>query len=105
MFLRDDDGASVLARTEWFAPLCDIDVGEVVGLHTALDWISNQQLDNVDFALDCKRVVDCANCSIDGNIEFGCIINGSKQMLADRFQNSHVEFNRRQANRVAHELA
>jgi hypothetical protein len=59
MCLRDDDGAFVLARTEWFAPLCDIDVGEVVGLHTALYWISNQQFDNVDFVLDCKRVVDC----------------------------------------------
>jgi len=37
MCLRDDDGAFVLARTKWFAPLCDIDVGEVVGLHTTLD--------------------------------------------------------------------
>jgi hypothetical protein len=43
MCLRDDDGAFVLARTEWFAPLCDVEVGEAVGLHTALDWISNQQ--------------------------------------------------------------
>ena len=26
-------------------------------------------------------------------------------LLEDRFQNSHVEFNKRQANRVAHEVA
>jgi hypothetical protein len=39
MCLRDDDGAFVLARTEWFAPLCDIDVGEAVGLHTV--WIGS----------------------------------------------------------------
>jgi len=32
-----NDGAFVLARTEWFAPLCDVDVGEAVGLHTALE--------------------------------------------------------------------
>jgi len=69
MCLRDDDGVFVLAKMEWFAPLCDIDVGEAIGLHTALDWISNQQFDNVDFALDCKRVVDCVNSSIDDSSE------------------------------------
>jgi len=38
--------------------------------------------------------------------EFGCIIIiACKQLLENRFQNSHVEFNKRQANRVAHELA
>jgi len=105
MCLRDDDGASVLARTKWFAPLCDVKVGEAVGLHTTLDWISNQQFDNVDFVLDCKKVVDCVNSSLDDSREFGCIITACKQLLEDRFQNSHVEFNRRQANRVAHELA
>ena len=97
MCLRDDDGAFV-ARTEWFAPLCDIDVGEAVGLHTTLDWISNQQFNNVDFVLDCKRVVDCVNSSLDDSSEFGCIITACKQLLEDRFQNSHVEFNMRQAN-------
>ena len=105
MCLRDDDDVFVLARTDWFAPLCDIDVGEAVGLHTALDWLSNQQFDNVDFVLDCKRVVDCVNSRLDDSSEFGCIITACKQLLVDRFQNSHVEFNRRQANRVAHELA
>jgi len=105
MCLKDDDGAFLLARTDWFAPLCDIEVGEAVGLHKTSDWISNQQFDNVDFVLDCKRVVDCVNSSLDDSSEFGCIITACKQLLEDRFQNSHVEFNRRQANRVAHELA
>jgi len=80
-------------------------VGEAVGLYTTLDWISNQQFDDVDFVVDCKKVVDCVNSSLDDSSEFGCIINGCKQLLEDRFQNSHVEFNRRQANRIAHELA
>lgn len=43
--------------------------------------------------------------SLDDSNEFGCIITACKQLLKDRFQNSHVDFNRRQANRVAHELA
>jgi hypothetical protein len=37
MCLRDDDGGFVLARTKWFAPLCDIDVGEVVAHNFGLD--------------------------------------------------------------------
>jgi len=32
-------------------------------------------------------------------------ITACKQLLVDKFQNSHVEFSWRQANRVAHELA
>ena len=105
MCIRDDDSAFVLARTKWFVPLCDVEVGEAVGLHTTLDWISNQQFDNVDFVLDCKRVVDCVNSSVDDSSEFRCTIGACKQLLEDRFQNSHIEFIRRQTNMVAHELA
>ena len=43
--------------------------------------------------------------NLDESSEFSCIITACKQLLVDKFQNSHVEFNRRQANRVAHELA
>jgi len=103
MCLIDDDGAFVFAKMEWFAPLCDIEVGEAVGLHTTLDWISNQQFNNVDFVLDCKKVVDCVNFSLDDSNEFACIITARKQLLENRFHNSHVEFNIRQANRVTHE--
>ena len=38
---------------------------EVVGLRTALEWVLDLQLDNVDFALDFKRVVDYVNSDID----------------------------------------
>ena len=58
----------------------------------------------MDFALDLKRGVDFVNSHVDDNSEFGCIISPCKQLLVNRFQNSHVEFNRRQTNRVAHEL-
>ena len=78
MCLRDDDGVFFLARTEWFAPLCDTEVGEGVGLYIALDWLSNQQFDNIDFGLDCKKVVDCVNSSVDDSSEFGCIITACK---------------------------
>jgi len=34
--IRDDQGEFVLAKTDCFSPLCDVDVGEDVGLHTPL---------------------------------------------------------------------
>ncbi|XP_024640526.1 uncharacterized protein [Medicago truncatula] len=36
MCIRDDAGEYVLARIDWFYPLCDVVIGEAVGLHTAL---------------------------------------------------------------------
>ncbi len=59
----------------------------------------------MDFALDSKRVVDHVNSYEDDNSEFGCIIYTCRRLLQNRFQNSHVEFNRRQVNGVTHKLA
>jgi hypothetical protein len=56
--LRDDACEFVLAKTDCFSPLCDIDVGEAVGLHTTLEWVTDLQFDNVDFPLVYKKVVD-----------------------------------------------
>ena len=43
--------------------------------------------------------------NVDVSSEFGCIISACTRFLKNSFQNSHVEFNRRQSNGVAHELA
>lgn len=67
--------------------------------------MSDLQFDNVDFTLYSKRVVDCVDSHIDDNSEFGCIISACKLLLDSSFQNSYVEFNMRQANEVAYELA
>lgn len=94
MCIRDDAGEY------------DVAIGEVVGLYMTLQWVSNLQFDNiVDFV--CIRfttVVDSFHTGVDDQSEFGCIINAYKQLFYDRFQNSHVEFNTRQTNGVAHEL-
>ena len=34
--ISDDQGEFVLVKTNCFSPLCYVDVGEVVGLHTTL---------------------------------------------------------------------
>jgi len=49
--------------------------------------------------------VDAFRTDIDDNSEFDCIVDACRQLFQNRFQNSHVEFNMKQANRVAHELA
>jgi len=47
--LRDDMGEFVCAKTDCFSPLYDVDVGEIVDLHTTLKWMADLPNDNVDF--------------------------------------------------------
>jgi len=103
--LRDDRGEFVSAKIDCFSPLCDVDVGEVIGFHTVLRWMTDLHYDNIDFALDSKIVVDHFRSSVEDDSEFGCIMHACRQLFENSFQNSHVEFNRRQANEVTHELA
>jgi len=56
--IRDDSSSFVLARTEWFSPLCDVHVGEALGLLSALEWVHLLQLEPINFELDAKRAVD-----------------------------------------------
>jgi len=105
MCIWDDACDFVLAKIDWFSPLCDVTLGEAVGLHTTLQWVSDLQFDNVDFVLDSQQAVDSFHTEVDDDSELGCIINVCRQLFLDRFQNSHFEFNRRQANEVTHKLA
>ena len=63
------------------------------------------QFNNIDFALDSKKVVDAFGTCIKYRKEFGCIIDVCRQLFYIRFQNYHVDFNMRQINGVAHKLA
>ena len=59
----------------------------------------------MDFELDAKKVVDYFNrCSNDIS-EFGAIVEDCQRSCNLYFENSKVEFSRRQANEVAHTLA
>jgi len=72
-----------------------------VSLHMMLDWIIDLKIDNVNFALIQKNVVDQFKSGIEDNSEYGCIISACKHLFQNNFQNSYVEFNRRQANETA----
>jgi hypothetical protein len=105
MCIRDDSGTFVLAKTEWISPLCDVHVGEALGLLSALEWVHELQLGPIDFELDAKRVVDRFLSTNNDVTEFGSIINNCRTLFGLYYENSSVEFVRRQANEVAHVLS
>jgi hypothetical protein len=42
--IRYDEGRYVLAKTEWMTPLFDVDLGEALGLLSAMYWVCYMQL-------------------------------------------------------------
>jgi hypothetical protein len=62
-------------------------------------------LDGVDFCLDSKIVVDAFHGAANTITDLGNIVVNCRQLFTSSFHDSKVEFSRRQANRVAHELA
>jgi ribonuclease HI len=105
MCIRDENGTFVLAKQEFFSPICEVHIGEALGLLSALDWVHNLNLGPVDFEMDAKRVVDSFNSRNCDVTEFGSIIEHCKSLCSNFYENSRVEFVRRQANEVAHNLA
>ncbi|PNY06289.1 pentatricopeptide repeat-containing protein [Trifolium pratense] len=73
-----------------------------MGLLRALNWVSEMQITDMDFEMDCKRVVDSSRTY---NSDLGHILSDCRTMLATSLVNSHVKFIRRQTNEVAHKLA
>lgn len=56
--VRDSDGTFVLAKTVTYPCIVSIDVGEALGLHSALQFLSDMQFDSVDFETDSKVTSD-----------------------------------------------
>jgi len=105
MCIRDEEGCFIRAKTMWHTPLCSVDIGEALGLHHAIRWVHELQLQNVDFEVDSKRVADYFNRGNGDITEFGVIMGSNRHYCSLCLPNSHVEFSRRQANGVAHKLA
>jgi ribonuclease HI len=82
-----------------------VHVGEAIGLLCALNWVHELNLGPIDFELDSKRVVDSFSSSRPDATEFGDIIKNCKSCHSNFYNDSSVEFIRRQANEVAHNLA
>ena len=105
IYVRDSEGTFVLDKVVSYPCLYYVDVGEALGLHSALQWLSDMQFDNVDFETDSKLTCDAFHANRDDTSEFGCIISSCRSLFSSFFNNSRVEFVRRQANGVAHVLA
>lgn len=103
--VRDDDGAFVLAKTLSFEVVHSVNVGEALGLYYAFEWLSDMQLDHVNFETDSKITHDAFHSRKVDDSEFGQIISACQSLFSTHFTNSRVEFIRRQANEVAHALA
>ncbi|WJX93691.1 hypothetical protein P8452_75185 [Trifolium repens] len=105
MCIRDEHGVFILAKTECYTPRSEVHIGEALGLLSALNWVHELQLGPVDFELDSKRVVDSFHSLAHDYSEFGVLIDHCKSIFSNYYSNSSVEFVRRQANEVAHNLA
>jgi len=103
--VRDSEGTFVLAKTVTYPFIVPVDVGEALGLHSAVQWLSEMQFDSVDFETDSKLTVDAFLSNRNDTSEFGSIISSCRSLFSSFFSNSRVEFVRRQANAVAHALA
>ncbi|GAU34524.1 hypothetical protein TSUD_393980 [Trifolium subterraneum] len=103
--IRDDQGRFVIARTEWLTPIMEVEVGEAIGLLHALKWVEELQISDMDFEVDCKRVVDSLHSNKNHASDLCAIIIDCRRILATSLMNSHVKFIRRQANEAAHRLA
>jgi len=99
--IRDEAGNFMTAKTMWSSPVCSSEVGEALGLSHAIRWVRELQLTNVDFELDAKKVVDYFNEGSNDISEFGAIVEECRRNFVTYFENSKVEFSRRQANEVA----
>jgi len=100
--IRESDGSFVLAKTMTHPCFLSVDVGEALRLHSALQWLSDMQFDNVDFETDSKLTYDTFLSDRNDTFEFGCIISSCLSLFNALFSNSRVKFVRWQANGVAH---
>jgi hypothetical protein len=105
MCIRDSEGTFLLAKILSFSPKYSVPLGEAIGLLFAIQWLGDMGCDNLDFALDSRIVTKAFHHQRPDISEFGQVVATIRRLFTSSFSNSRVEFNRRQANVVAHVLA
>jgi len=83
-------------------PLLDVDLGEALGLLSAMYWVCDMLLGIVDFELDSKIVVDSLYGSKSGVSNYSIVVNDCRRLLASDLATSDVRFIWRQTNEVPH---
>jgi hypothetical protein len=52
-----DQGQFVPTKAGWILPILEVDIGEALGLLSALNWVNELRLEDVDFKLDSRNIV------------------------------------------------
>lgn len=94
--IRNAAGNFIKAKTLWTNPICAPEIGEALGLLPTIHWIHELQLSNVDLRWMQRKVLII--------FEFGAIVDECKRCCNVYFENSKVEFSRRQVSEVPHTL-
>nr|KYP44133.1 hypothetical protein KK1_034399 [Cajanus cajan] len=103
--IRDHQGAFIRARTTTIKGSMEPHVGKAFAFLHAINWTHNQNLENIIFETDCKRIPPYFSNHLSADTsEFGCLLDQCKPFMA-KPSNSHVSFSPRSANIVAHKLA
>jgi ribonuclease HI len=104
--IRDSYGHFVKAYATRKEGTPDIAEAEAQGVLEALRWLSSMHMENdiIELESDCLQVVQAINRQQNNTSEFGIIIDMCRSLLVTN-NNWKVSYVRRQANRVAHELA
>jgi ribonuclease HI len=102
--LRDDRGHFVKAFAKRYDGQPTIVEAEALGVLESIKWLHSSHIEASYIETDCLHVVQSLNNRSNNNTEFGNIIASCCRLL-DLNQNCKVSYVRRQANRVAHELA
>nr|KYP44135.1 hypothetical protein KK1_034401 [Cajanus cajan] len=103
--IRDHQGAFIRARITTIKGSMEPHVGKAFAFLHAINWTHNQNLENIIFETDCKRIPPYFSNHLSADTsEFGCLLDQCKPFMA-KPSNSHVSFSPRSANIVAHKLA
>jgi hypothetical protein len=74
MCIRDDQGQFIPTKTGWILPILEVDIGEALGLLSALNWVNKLRLEDVDFKLDSRTIVMRFHNKREDISEFGDVI-------------------------------
>jgi ribonuclease HI len=81
-----------------------VNEAEATGVLEALNWMHNIHITACCIETDSLQVAQAIGSKSKNNLEFGVIIEACRRILVLN-QNCKVSYIRRQANRVAHDLA
>jgi ribonuclease HI len=101
---RDSSGTLRYGLSKYSLYTSSHSEAEALSFLEALTFAVNQGMESVIFESDCKLVVDATISTSSPLNEFGDIISRCKTLLPSH-SNYYVSYVRRQANRVAHNIA